>query len=202
MKWIPFKNTISTGSYTDSELIALYKETEQNTYVGELFNRYHHKVFGVALKYLRDPDLAEDALFEIFSHLYEQLLKYNISDFNHWLLTVTRNHCLRQIKTDQLSVPYERTHENNFASTFMELDHELDLLYEKEKKLTALEAALDLLKPEQRICVQLFYLDDRSYQDISEVTGFDLNKVKSYIQNGKRNLQLIMQQHDKNNSHS
>ncbi|HAM97126.1 MAG TPA: RNA polymerase subunit sigma-24 [Marinilabiliales bacterium] len=197
MKLIPFTNPIKTETKTDSELIALYKETHQTEYVGELFDRYHHKVFGVALKYLRDAEPAKDALLEIFSHLFEQLLKYKIDDFNHWLLAVTRNHCLRQIKTDQHSVPFDKVHENYFSPSFMELEHELDLLNEKEKKLAELESALKLLKPEQRTCVQLFYLEDRSYQDISEATGFELNKVKSYIQNGKRNLQIILEQREK-----
>jgi len=186
-----------TQDKTDSELIALYKETNNTNYVGELFNRYHHLVFGVALKYLHHPDLAEDALLELFSRLFEQLQKYQIDDFKHWLLTVTRNYCLKYIKASSQTVAFENTHENIYSVDFMESEHQLDLLFENEKRIELLQLALAQLKPEQQQCVRMFYIDDRSYQYISDQTGFEVKKVKSYIQNGKRNLQLIMEQYKK-----
>lgn len=182
---------------TDSELIALYKETNNNNYIGELFNRYHHLVFGVALKYLHHPDLAEDTLLELFSRLFEQLHKYQIDDFKHWLLTVTRNYCLKYIKASSQTVVFKNTHENIYSVEFMESEHKLDLLHENEERIELLHLALAQLKPEQQQCVRMFYIDDRSYQHISDQTGFEVKKVKSYIQNGKRNLQLIMEQYKK-----
>lgn len=199
MKLIPLDRIKKNLNYTDAELVALYKETLQTKYVGELYQKYHHLVYGVALKYLRDTTLAEDALLEIFSHLFEQLIKYKIDDFSHWLLTVTRNHCLRQLKISKQWIPFEKTHEKNSSVEFVEFTPDLDLWNEKEIKLLQLDEALKLLKPEQFTCVKMFYLDDCSYQHISETTGFDIKKVKSYIQNGKRNLQLIMEQQSKKN---
>jgi RNA polymerase sigma-70 factor (ECF subfamily) len=182
---------------TDSELIACYQETNDTRYVGELYNRYHHLVFGVALKYLHNTDQAEDALLEIFKRLFEQLLKYNIDDFKHWLLTVTRNYCLKYLKASAQTVNFDTIHENQFRVDFMESEQQMDLLYENEEKIELLKLALEQLKPEQKQCVSMFYIDDKSYQTISLETGFDIKKVKSYIQNGKRNLQLMMEQNKK-----
>jgi RNA polymerase sigma-70 factor (ECF subfamily) len=187
-----YKATITAK--TDLEIIRLYKESSDTNLVGELYNRYHHIVFGVALKYLQDAEKAEDALLEVFNHLFEQLLKYKIDEFKSWLLTVTRNHCLKIIKSDARVIPFEPVHENLFPIDFMENETGLDLMYKREKQIELLEEALKKLKPEQNQCIRMFYLEDKSYQDIAEHTGYALKKVKSYIQNGKRNLQLIMEQ--------
>lgn len=188
---LTYKN--SSAAATDIELIRMYKESGDTNLVGELYNRYHHIVFGVALKYLQDAEKAEDALLEVFNNLFEQLLKYKIDEFKSWLLTVTRNHCLKVIKADARVVSFEQPHENLFPIDFMENEAELDLISDKEKQIEQLEIALKKLKPEQNQCIRLFYLEDKSYQYIAEKTGFELKKVKSYIQNGKRNLQIILE---------
>lgn len=185
---------IQPETKSDLELIFLYKESGNTFYVGELYNRYHHQVFGVALKYLHDADKAEDALLDVFHNLFEQLLKYKVDEFKSWLLTITRNHCLKVLKKDAKTISFEATHENIFSIDFMENHLEAYHIHEKEKQLDVLEHALTKLKPEQEQCIRKFYLLDKSYHTIAEETGFELKKVKSYIQNGKRNLQIIMEQ--------
>jgi RNA polymerase sigma-70 factor (ECF subfamily) len=178
---------------TDLELVLEYKESFNNEIIGELYKRYHHIVFGVALKYLKNTENAQDAQLDVFNNLFEHLIKYKIDDFKSWLLTVTRNHCLRILKENTKFTPLD-TLQNGFLSVdFMETEHEIDLHITKEKQLKELEHALKELKPAQQICVTLFYINDKSYQEISDATGFNVKKVKSYIQNGKRNLQLLME---------
>ena len=177
---------------TDIELVILYKESFDTEIVGELYNRYSHIVFGVALKYMKDSDKAQDALLDVFNNLFEQLIKYKIEDFKNWLLTVTRNHCLKLLKEYAKSAPLDYAQTKVLSVDFMENEHEIDLHKDKEKQIEKLESALKKLKPAQQQCVTLFYIEDKSYQEISEATGFSIKKVKSYIQNGKRNLQIIM----------
>lgn len=197
MRFIKKQHTILYPSLTDTELIVLFKDKNDTDAVGELYMRYHHIVFGVALKYLKDADAAQDALLEIFNNLFNQLIKYKIDEFKSWLLTVTRNHCLKEIKFQQKRVSFELPHENSFYENFMENEQEIDLLKKKEEQIKNLEYAIAKLKPEQQDCIRMFYLEERSYQYIAEKTGFDLKKVKSYIQNGKRNLQILMEQNNK-----
>lgn len=178
---------------TDNELVNLYKQSFNTEIIGELYKRYNHIVYGVALKYLKDTDFAQDALLDIFNKLFEQLIKYKIDDFKNWLLTVTRNHCLKQLKEIARSAPLDYAETRFLSVDFMENEHELDLHIQKENQLKDLEHALTALKPEQKKCISLFYLEDKSYQEISENTGFSVKKVKSYIQNGKRNLQILME---------
>jgi len=176
----------------DHDLVLLYKQNNDPEIVGELYNRYHHISFGVCLKYMKNPDIANDTLLEIFSTLYDLLGKYEISDFKNWFLTVCRNHCLKQLKKDSKEASYTESSENN-AKYFMEYESQKDHSNTREKQLTALEQAITMLKPEQKQCVELFFIENKSYFEIVDITKFDLKKVKSYIQNGKRNLQIKMQ---------
>lgn len=177
----------------DMDLVFLYKTTFDTEIIGELFKRYNHIVMGVALKYLKDSEQSQDALLEIFNNLFEHLIKYKIDDFKSWLLTVTRNHCIKQLKENAKSAPLEYAPQKKLTVDFMENEHEIALQVNKEAQIKKLENALGKLKPEQQKCVSLFYLNEKSYQEISETTGFTVKKVKSYIQNGKRNLQILME---------
>jgi len=178
---------------SDTDLVAQYKIEQNQEMVGELYIRYNHIVYGVCLKYVKNTDQANDICLNVFSTLYESLLKYEINDFKSWLLTVTRNSCIKFLQKETKEQTFNN--EVNFSDEdFMESDTENDHISSKENQLQALEKANEQLKPEQKECIKLFYIDDKSYQEITDLTHFDLKKVKSYIQNGKRNLQLIMEQ--------
>lgn len=86
--------------------------------------------------------------------------------------------------------------EQEHPDFFVENGDDLSLLQkiEDELRFDALEIALKELKADQKTCVELFYLKHMSYGDIVDVTGYDLKKVKSYIQNGKRNLKLKLEE--------
>lgn len=180
-------------SLTDNELITAYKSKGDNQLVGELYKRYSHLVYGVCLKYLKNEDEAKDAVLQIFENLLEDLKKHDIANFKSWLHSVARNHCLMFLRKEQTKQKrvneYEATyqHEETFAAPFEVHDKE-----EKEVKLTKLEEAMTHLKEEQRICIELFYIEEKCYNEVADITGYEIKKVKSYIQNGKRNLANLM----------
>lgn len=182
------------NQYSDLELIAEYKNTENKLFVGILYKRYSHLVLGLSLKYLKNEDEAKDAVMQIFEKLFKDLLKHQIEFFKSWLYTYSKNFCLMIIRTRQSKLKKEIELENN-ADLFMETETGLHLnkAEEKEKQFVALEKAIDELSTEQKKCVDLFYLKEKSYVEIAEITGFSLNEVKSYIQNGKRNLKIKLE---------
>ncbi|MCO6498922.1 MAG: sigma-70 family RNA polymerase sigma factor [Vicingus serpentipes] len=181
------------ASLTDNELIAQFKKEEDNSLVGELYKRYSHLVYGVCLKYLKNEEESKDAVLQIFENLLSDLKKHDINNFKSWLHSVSRNHCLmflRKQQTKQKRVnEYEATyqHEEMFATPFS--------VHEKVKKevvLTQMEQALLTLKEEQRICIELFFIKEMCYNEVAQETGYTIKQVKSYIQNGKRNLANMM----------
>ena len=177
---------------TDEELFVKYKETNNSEFIGQLYQRYTHLVYGSCLKYLKDSETAEEAVMEIFEKILFNAHKYNVGFFKSWLFIVTKNHCFQKLKKNSKELSIEGQ-EN--SSIFMEyqpdvyLNDESDL---KKDKTENLAPALKKLKPEQKTCVELFYLDGKSYKEIADETGFSIKNVKSYIQNGKRNLKKIL----------
>ena len=180
--------------FSDNELITEYKNTKNNVFVGILYKRYSHLVLGLSLKYLKDEDEAKDAVMQVFEKLLTDLLKFNIDYFKSWLYTFSKNHCLMIIRTKQSKLKKEIDMQIH-ADYFMETESTLHPYKEVEKELqyNLLEKAIDELSADQKKCIELFYLKEKSYNEIVELTGYSINEVKSFIQNGKRNLKIKLE---------
>jgi RNA polymerase sigma factor (sigma-70 family) len=178
----------------DEELVVLYKENGDNELVGELYNRYAHLLFGLCMKYLKDDSRSKDALMHVFEKLFDYLKTYQIGNFKSWVYSVTKHHCLYLLKK-QHEVSYE---EKDLIwkspKEFMEFGDDLTLSgrLDNEDETKKLMDAIGKLKEDQRICIDLFYLQEKSYQEVQEITNFDYNQVKTHIQNGKRNLKIML----------
>jgi RNA polymerase sigma factor (sigma-70 family) len=177
------------GKLSDTELVSEFRTTGNLDLVAELFGRYTSMIYGVCLKYLKDRDDAKDAVMQVFEKLPTALKTHEIANFKSWLYVTARNHCLMQLrarkgkKTEEID---SQVVENDF------LLHQEDES-ELENDLGKLEKCIQLLAEEQQRCVRLFFHDEKCYKEIAEITGYDLNKVKSHIQNGKRNLKICME---------
>ena len=177
---------------TDLELLDRYKSDAELSALGELFSRHQSLVYGVCLKYLKDRDEAKDAVMQLFEKLVDTLRVHNVENFKSWLYVTTRNHCLMQLRAQKGNFTLEFSPELMENQLLLHPEEEPDL----EGNLSKLENCIETLVNEQKKCVQLFYLEEKCYKDIAEGTGFDLNKVKSFIQNGKRNLKICMERNE------
>jgi RNA polymerase sigma factor (sigma-70 family) len=180
-----FSSRKTYKSLSDEELVLDFKATNSNGIIGEIYTRYGHLVMGTSMKYMKNKADAEDIAMHVFEQLPAKLHSHSIQRFKSWLYMVTKNECLMVLrKKGRLTA--EITKE-------LEATDELHLKEDKEVQLNLLEAAVDTLKDEQKKCIQLFYLEQRSYQEIMKLLQLDLNKVKSAIQNGKRNLKIKLE---------
>ena len=202
---------------SDSELVKKFRETRDNAMVGELFQRYTHLVFGVCMKYLKDVDEANDGVMQIFEKLITDLHRHKVENFKGWLYMVAKNHCLMYFRSKKIHVELPRHLTGDYSEDVSDSPfHSLSDSYEtengrmgetgnmelmsnvhlngedKEKQLTLMESAIKELKEGQKICIELFYLQEKSYEEVAKMTGYTMKEVKSYIQNGKRNLKIIM----------
>lgn len=174
---------------TDAELLEKFHADGDNSWLGILLQRYTLLLLGVCMKYLRNEEEAKDSVQQVFLKVIQELKKYRVEYFKSWLYMVAKNHCLMKLREKQgkLTVEIsERTGDRESPET----DH--DLRGMRDIKLDLMEAALRELNPEQQQCVTLFYLEKKSYQEVSEATGYSMLQVKSYIQNGKRNLKIMI----------
>lgn len=178
---------------TDEELVQRYRNSHDMMYVGELYSRYTHMVFGVCMKYFRNEMQAEDATMQVFEKLITDLKKHHVTTFKPWLHTVVKNHCMMEFRKQSTSDKQFNQMKKD-AGVVVEIveDNHLQEAEDKEFILNHLKYSIDELKEDQRTCIELFYLKECSYQEIALVTGFSLNEVKSHIQNGKRNLKNII----------
>ena len=177
------------NTYDDLQLVAYYRQTGDNNCVGVLFQRYTHLILGTCMKYLKNEKEAQDASMQIFEKLLVDLKKHEIQQFKGWLHMVCKNYCLMQLRSGASKLKHNKEMQKDMES-FMESGYELHLINEnkKEIQLTFMEECMKGLNEEQRLCIELFFLQEKSYQEVTEMTSYSMNNVKSYIQNGKRNL--------------
>jgi RNA polymerase sigma-70 factor (ECF subfamily) len=192
-----FRNLQKTSleGMPDDELIRQYFAKREEALASELFNRYTHLVFGVCMKYLRNSEDAKDAVMQIFEEFLLADEPVGIRNFSAWLFTVSKNHCLMKLRSKKPDLQSDEKKMLKLEREIMEMPLVMHHYDEEEYDMTInkLQRALDQLNHAQKVCVELFYLQDKQYREISDLTGYDLPAVKSYIQNGKRNLKIILQ---------
>ncbi|MBL4862572.1 MAG: sigma-70 family RNA polymerase sigma factor [Crocinitomicaceae bacterium] len=180
-----FRKRNKYKSLHDEELLAVYKQQQSTEVLGEYYQRYGHLVMGTSMKYLKNKHEAEDLVMTLFEKLPKKLVSHDIKNFKSWLYMVTKNECLMLLRKKGILT--------TSITTELESKDELALKIEKESQFELLESAIDALKEEQRACITLFYIESKSYQEITELLQLDLKQVKSAIQNGKRNLKIQLE---------
>ena len=187
-------NRNQTLALTDEDLLVQYQETGHAEYFGTLYNRYIPLLYGMCLKYLNDENKAHETIMQLFEELLPKISDYKITTFKTWLYNVARNYCLQISKKESKALLVDANNETT------ESDEVLNLLCEEDSdstRLQSLRACLGRLPDGQRICTTHFFMQEMSYADIAEKTGYSLNTVKSNIQNGKRNLKSCITKHSK-----
>jgi RNA polymerase sigma-70 factor (ECF subfamily) len=178
---------------SDEELLARFREGGDIGVLGLLYERYMHLVYGVCLKYLEEREWAKDEVMNIFEKLVTAVPQQEITCFRTWLFVVTKNHCLMLLRSRKSGRAHTEVMLGD-PTFFMENSEEMHPMEDEgEEDVKRLEECMERLKDEQRSCIRLFFYEGYSYRQISLRLGMDENKVKSYIQNGKRNLRICME---------
>ncbi|MBL7743280.1 MAG: sigma-70 family RNA polymerase sigma factor [Chitinophagaceae bacterium] len=194
--YFPLVNPGKYNHITDQELLEQFYADHNNEWLGILLERYTLLLLGVCMKYLKNEDDAKDSVQQIFLKVIQELHKYKVEYFKSWVYMVAKNHCLMKLRDRNGKIPAE-INEKLIAAPEEETDRQA--LLQNDLTLEVLEEALKELNPEQKQCVTLFYLQKKSYQEINEMTGYSMLQVKSYIQNGKRNLKILIERKLKEN---
>ena len=186
-----FLKNIQGNPLTDKELLQAFKQSSNTNHVSVLYQRYMDLVFGVCLKYFKDAEKSKDAVMDIYEELCKKLLLHEVENFKGWLHVLARNHCLMQMRSPKNI----RTAEFNpdFMQSAQKTHLENEVL-EKEENFKKLEDCISLLPDDQKQSIELFFLEKKCYNEIAAITGQEWNKIRSYIQNGKRNLKICMEE--------
>lgn len=181
---------------TTAEYVAAYRATGDLTILGELYEQHMDLIYAVCYNYLLDEDEAKDAVMNLFEQLITDLRRHDVQQFGPWLHSVARNYCLMQLRKNQAHPKTELvltdTGESNQEPGLQILSDDDDFL-DREADLTRMETCLQTLPAEQQTCLTLFYLERKTYTEIADLTGYAPKQVKSYLQNGRRNLKICLQ---------
>ena len=186
------------ANLSDEELLSKYRQQSDMQALGQLYDRYLELTYGVCLKYLKSASRAEDAVMHIFEELSEKVLKHDIKQFRSWLYVLAKNHCLMLLRKENKQMHV------SFDSDFMQSDrflHPIDEDYEEDEREAHLKHCMEQLNAEQKECINLFYYQDKSYKEIAEQKNQAVGKIRSYIQNGRRNLKICLEKKAEKNSH-
>lgn len=183
-----FLKNIKASPLSDADLVASFQQSGDLAVLGTLYERYMDLVYGVCLNYLKDSERAKDSVLQIFEELITKMQKHRIENFRAWLHQLSKNHCLMQLRSDKkfMKVPADASLMQN------ELPVHLNGELEREENLDALQHCLGQLNTEQRQAVELFYLQGKAYKEIGPLMGIDIDTVRSFLQNGRRNLKICM----------
>lgn len=173
---------------SDEDIISLYKEKRWTNCIDELYQRYAHMVFGVCLKYVKQVENAEDLTLSLFASLSEKLVHHQVQHFKSWLYVSARNSSLMFLRANKINLELKDDH-----LLYDDSDQRLDEKLEHDELIESLIEVFEELKQEQRICIQLFYLQKKSYEEVAHITTYSLKEVKSHLQNGRRNLKLLLE---------
>lgn len=181
---------------SDFELIEAYRKSMNDRYLNELFSRYAYLVLFVCNKYFSNPEDSRDATMEVLEKLAQGIVKSDVKNFKSWLYVVTKNLCLNKLQKskdlDFQFVPIDGD-ETNYFMYFSEIDSLIDEDDDHSLKMKqALKEAIETLDPHQRECLMLFYYEKKSYNEIMEMKNWDKDQVRSYLQNGRRNIKIYL----------
>ncbi len=185
-----FFRSNTPGQQTDEDLLARYRSTGEARFLGVLYERYMPMVYGVCLKILRDPGKSEDAVMNIYEELVRKVMEHQVESFRGWLYVLARNHCLMEWRKNQRRPTDYHAPEDMVHYDAVEAAFEVELPGTENK---ALEKCLENLPDHQRTSVQMFYLEEKSYKEIAGLLAEEIGKVRSYIQNGRRNLKICLE---------
>ncbi len=184
-------NLRNSSQMSDHDLLEHFYRDQDNKWLGILLSRYTMMILGVCMKYMKNEEDAKDCVQQVFLKIIRELPKYRVDYFKSWMYMIAKNHCLMELRDKgKFTAPLT---ENMGGLT--EETEDKSLMWEKDQLIKKMMEVIDSLNTEQAACIRLFYLEKKSYQEISDLTGYSLQQVKSHIQNGKRNLKLMIGPH-------
>ncbi len=176
---------------SDEDLIKAYKADADPTHVAALYGKYIELVKGLCLKYLKNNTDSDDAVMDIYELLVKKLKTHEVEHFKSWLYILSKNHCLGKLRDNKKKTDWENDYLTTVdeTSSFHPFDEDI-----KEHMLVKMEGCLEKLNDRQKACITRFYIEKQSYEDITSSLSMSWNRVRSLIQNGRRNLKICIEQ--------
>jgi len=161
-------------------------EKDQRAYT-ELMGRYKDSVYFMLLKMVNNSDDAEDLTIETFSKAFKRLDQYTPQfAFSTWLFKIASNHSIDFIRKKRIrAISIDQGYSNEDGESYVipvkeeSLDPEESM--QKDERVQRMRDVVEKLKPRYKRLVELRYLEEKSYEEISEILELPLGTVKAQL---------------------
>lgn len=182
-----FMSTDGPKNAREAEWVELFRTTGHNEYFERLYELCRKKVYARCLQLLRNSTEAEDVTHEVFLRAFEKFSSLKGGNFSGWVSKIACNLCLNRIRD---GITHRRLLEESQLETKALQPASVERETIQAEYMRIAHGIIQELQPEQRKVLLLKYLEGLSYREIEQITGYDGNQVRSYLQNARRNFQL------------
>lgn len=173
--------------YSDEELVKIIREKDQELY-SEIIKRYQTKLSHYLRKFVRDRDELEDILQLVFIKVFKNLNSFDLGKkFSSWIYRIAHNESINYLKKNQNKISLD---ENELEI----VDHKIDIILEVDRGLlkNKFEKIFNRLKPKYSEPLILFYFEEKSYEEISDILRIPISTVGTLILRGKKQLHDLL----------
>lgn len=181
MESIVVYTNMPTDNLTDEQLIVHVRGEDKEMYA-EIVKRYQGKLYRYLRKFLHSHDELEDVLQEVFIKAYKNLYDFDVQKkFSSWLYRIAHNEALNHIKKYSKEVMSLDSVEWEVVDEKMDLIDKLDIKISRED----IETAFVSLKKKYLEPIVLYFFEERTYEEISDILRIPRNTVGIRIMRGK-----------------
>jgi RNA polymerase sigma-70 factor (ECF subfamily) len=175
---------------SDEGVVKLVQKGNKNIYE-EVVKRYQDKLLRYVSYIVQDHDKSEDVVQEVFIKVYVNLNSFNTKKkFSSWIYRIAHNEAINLIKRQKRQISYE---ENSWIKEIIKDKTNIEIEFEKKQAICLLKTSLDKLPVKYREALTLYYLEEKSYEEISDILRIAKGTVGTRISRGKKLLKNICQ---------
>ncbi len=183
----PLLSNISDAS-TDEVLVEKYLNTQRGAYFDILYKRYSAKVYARSISMLKDAELAQDAVQEIFIKVLTSISKFQgKSKFSSWLYSITYNYCIDLIRKNKKI----KTVAMDKLGEIEDMHGDIDDKELMETKFEQLKVVLNEMPAQDKTILLMKYQDNMSIREIGELNGKSESATKMQIKRAKQKFMVL-----------
>jgi len=180
---------MKTSKLTDEQLVKIIREKDKELY-SEIIKRYQTKLSHYLKKFIYDSDELEDVLQMVFIKSYRNLYGFDIhKKFSSWIYRIAHNEAINHLKKNSKGQISLEEVEYKIIDEKINLHEEIDRNLLKEK----IDKLLTNVNLKYREPLILFYFEQKSYQEISDILRIPKSTVGTFIKRGKEILLNLCQ---------
>lgn len=176
---------------SDEQLVVKVRDEDQEFYA-YLVKRYEEKLLRYANYLINSPHKAADVVQESFIKAFVNLKGFNSKKkFSSWIYRIVHNQAINYLKKHQKEISWEK---NDWLKNKIKDGQDLERDLIKKENIKRVKKGLKKLDIKYREVLALFYFEEKSYEEISDILRIAIGTVGTRVNRGKKLLKLILKE--------